>query len=159
MVNKGFKRVNLLQGNKRSELPQPYGYSKDFQVEEGGSTEDKKKTEILLEQAWALATSPFKTILMNGFFMWMTGNSLSIFPLIFLFSIMYSTIKTLSGTSEAFKKFNGLKGDILFYKAIYFGINLIALGMGLYKLYNMGLLPLHPADYVDLVPFMKVILN
>lgn len=38
------------------------------------------------------------------------------------------------------------------FKLMYIGINLVLFGMGLYKLNTMGLLPLSPSDYVDLVP-------
>jgi hypothetical protein len=35
---------------------------------------------------------------------------------------------------------------------MYGGINLCIVSIGLYKLYSLGLLPLSPADWIDLVP-------
>jgi len=42
------------------------------------------------------------------------------------------------------------------YKLIFIGINMIILAIMLYKFYNMGLLPLNPSDYTDLIPKTKV---
>jgi hypothetical protein len=156
MSAKTFKRVNLLKGGVKSELDVPYGFSRDFEAEAQTANEDKKKREIMIQQAWSLATSPASGIFMNLFFFWMMGNSIHIFTLVFLFSIMYNTIKTISNTNQVFKRFEPIKNDLLFYKLIYAAINSAVLFLGLYKLYGLGLLPLHPADYVALVPNMKV---
>ena len=42
------------------------------------------------------------------------------------------------------------------YKLIYFGINIVLLGIIIYKLSAMGLLPVSPTDYVDLIPLYQV---
>jgi hypothetical protein len=42
------------------------------------------------------------------------------------------------------------------YKFMYLGINLILLGLVLYKMSSMGMLPVLAADYVDLVPTFDV---
>ena len=42
--------------------------------------------------------------------------------------------------------------DFLFYKLIYVVINLGVLGFVLYKLYGIGLVPLNPSDYLDILP-------
>lgn len=156
MSQKPFKRVNLLAGLKKPELDAPYGFTRDTEAEAATSSEDKKKREILLQQAWNTATAPVSGIFMNVFFFWMMGNSVHIFTLIFMFSIMYNTLKSIGNTNEVFKKYESLKDAVFFYKLIYMAVNGVVLCIGLYKLYGMGLLPLHPADYVDLVPYMKV---
>jgi hypothetical protein len=43
------------------------------------------------------------------------------------------------------------------YKLMYSGINLVLLGIVLYKMSAMGMLPVLAADYVDLVPTFDVI--
>lgn len=45
------------------------------------------------------------------------------------------------------------------YKFMYIGINLILLGIVLYKMSAMGMLPVLAADYVDLVPPFDVIVR
>ena len=42
------------------------------------------------------------------------------------------------------------------YKFMYLGIQLVLLGIVVYKLSAMGLLPVSAADYVDMVPPFKV---
>ena len=53
---------------------------------------------------------------------------------------------------KAFKQFEGYKIPLLPYKLMYAAIQSVILGIGGYRLYTMGLLPLSPADYVDLIP-------
>jgi hypothetical protein len=157
MASKGFRRVNLLSGLKKSDMDVPFGYAKETEELAPSTKEDKQKREILLQQAWNTATSPMSSIFMNVFMFWMMGSSVHIFTLVFMFSILYNSIKTIGGTNEVFKKFDLIKDAIGFYKLIYMGINSVVLLFGLYRLYGMGLLPLHASDYVALVPHMKVI--
>ena len=42
--------------------------------------------------------------------------------------------------------------QLCIYKLIYIAANLFILGFIAYKFYGMGLLPLSPSDYVDLLP-------
>jgi Protein of unknown function (DUF1077) len=156
MASKGFKRVNLLGANKKSELELPFGYAKETEEVAYNASEDKKKREILLQQAWNTATSPMSSIFMNVFMFWMMGSSVHIFTLVFMFSILYNSVKTMSTADEVFKKYETIKDAVTFYKLIYIALNGVVLAFGLYKLYGMGLLPLHAADYVALVPYMKV---
>lgn len=44
------------------------------------------------------------------------------------------------------------------YKIVYLLIHGFILGIGLYKLYTIGLLPLNAADWIDLVPNHEVTL-
>ena len=39
---------------------------------------------------------------------------------------------------------------------MYFGIQSVILSIGLYKLYTIGLLPLSPSDWIDLIHPLKV---
>jgi hypothetical protein len=157
MASKGFKRVNLLSGLKKSEMDVPFGYAKETEEATLTSKEDKQKREILINQAWSTATSPVSQIFMNIFMFWMMGSSVHIFTLVFMFSILYNSVKTISNTNEVFQKYEGIKDAIGFYKLIYMGLNSVVLIFGLYRLYGMGLLPLHASDYVALVPHMKVL--
>lgn len=46
--------------------------------------------------------------------------------------------------------------NISFYKRIYLALNLVLLGIPLYKMLTMGLLPVAPSDYIALVPQFSV---
>ena len=73
-----------------------------------------------------------------------------------IYNMMSTPIKGLLDTNNKFAKFHSLGSQVNQYKLIHIGINLILLAMGLYKLNSMGLLPLSPSDYVDLVPKSRV---
>ena len=153
---KAFKRVNLLIGAKKGDLESPFGYAKETDVDVANNSDSKKKREILLQQSWNTATSGVSSIGMNAFMFWMMGSGVHIFTLIFMFTMLYNSIKTISNVSLVFKKFESLKEAIWLHKLIYAAINSVPLLIGLYKLYGMGLLPLHPSDYVALVPKHRV---
>lgn len=49
-----------------------------------------------------------------------------------------------------------MTNSMMKYKVMYLGIYLILLGIVVYKLSAMGLLPVSAADYVDMVPPFEV---
>lgn len=55
-----------------------------------------------------------------------------------------------------FEPYEGMLPSLAKYKIMYAGINLILLGIVLYKMSAMGMLPVLAADYVDLVPTFDV---
>jgi len=54
--------------------------------------------------------------------------------------------------SLAFKQFEGHGVALLPYKLMYGAIQMVILGLCLNKFHGMGLLPLSPADWIDLIP-------
>jgi len=144
--------VNLSKG-KHQNLPDPIGFTKNF----GDVAEGEQRSSHQIKEAWekkikAFAMSPAQSILMVLLMMWMQGGGLNIFTIFFVFSVIMQPLKGLFGVNQAFKQFEG-KGVVLFpYKLIYAGIQCIVLGIGFYKFYTMGLLPLSPSDWIDLIP-------
>jgi hypothetical protein len=53
---------------------------------------------------------------------------------------------------SVFEPFEDQTKSIMKYKVIYIAINLVGLGIIVYKLSNMGLLSLSPSAYIDLIP-------
>ena len=94
---------------------------------------------------------------------WMFGNNISIF-------ILFPIVQTLStavggilnmqkgNTSyhPVFEPYEGMTTSMMKYKFMYLGIHVILLGIVVYKLSAMGLLPVSAADYVDMVPPFEV---
>lgn len=58
-----------------------------------------------------------------------------------------------------FEPYEHLVPSLLKYKAMYLGINIIILGIVVNKLSNMGLLPVSPTDYIDLIPPYRVLIH
>jgi len=58
-----------------------------------------------------------------------------------------------------FEPYEGMLPSLGKYKLMYLGINSILLGIVLWKMAAMGMLPVLAADYVDLIPTYDVIIK
>lgn len=137
--------------NKQSDLNDPPGRQKKVEDYDKGNNSELKK--IMQNRAWTTAISPLTSIFMYVIMFWMMGNSLNIYTLIMICSVGINQIKGIFGVNEKFKVFEQHKFEELsFYKLVYLLVNLAILLFIAYKLFNLGLLPLSPADYVELLP-------
>ena len=104
-------------------------------------------------RAFQAAISPGKSVFMYMFVFWLMGSNSNIITRFFFFNAFMTPIKSILNIETTF---NSLKNehfsDFLFYKLIYLVINLGVLGFVLYKLYGIGLVPLNPSDYLDILP-------
>lgn len=98
---------------------------------------------LKLKKAWELAIAPAKSLPMSAIGMWMTGNSLQIFSIFMVFTLFKSPLQALLSTNSTFVRFvtDGTRGQMLLVKLVYVLTNLLALGLGIYKVNAMGLLP------------------
>ena len=109
--------------------------------------------ELTKSRAFQAALSPGKSVVMYMFVFWMMGSNLNIFTIFFFFNAFMTPIKSILNLESTFKALeNEYFSDFLFYKLIYIVINLGVLGFVLYKLYGIGLVPLNPSDYLDILP-------
>eukprot|EP00578_Thalassiosira_sp_NH16_P001360 CAMPEP_0181135188 /NCGR_PEP_ID=MMETSP1071-20121207/32489_1 /TAXON_ID=35127 /ORGANISM="Thalassiosira sp., Strain NH16" /LENGTH=205 /DNA_ID=CAMNT_0023221759 /DNA_START=329 /DNA_END=943 /DNA_ORIENTATION=+ len=100
-------------------------------------------------KAMSIAVSPGKQIAMNGFMLWMSGKSLNIFSISITTMAIMNPVKGILSVSNAFRSCEDPDGkvDLTSAKALFVLMNLIWLGVGLYKMANMKLLPLTSADW------------
>ena len=70
--------------------------------------------------------------------------------------IIASFLNTIVLYKLAFKPYENKGIDLFKYKLMYLGIYGFVLSIGLYKFYNLGLLPLSPSDWVDIIPGHEV---
>lgn len=142
--------VDLTSKSRDNVLPYPPGYQRNVETfEESSRTNEKIK--ILTDKAFQLAISPASSIFMAFVLFYFLGSTLNIYTLIMLFTFISSQVKTLVNINKTFKDYESVP-QLGFYKFIYFCMNLGIFCYSLSKLYNMGLLPLSPSDYVDLLP-------
>eukprot|EP00555_Chaetoceros_dichaeta_P002254 CAMPEP_0198252932 /NCGR_PEP_ID=MMETSP1447-20131203/3406_1 /TAXON_ID=420782 /ORGANISM="Chaetoceros dichaeta, Strain CCMP1751" /LENGTH=159 /DNA_ID=CAMNT_0043938375 /DNA_START=262 /DNA_END=741 /DNA_ORIENTATION=- len=117
------------------------------------AAKDKKQQLAIVAKkqanAMAMATSPGKSIMMNGFMMYMSGSSLNMWSLNVTGMSILTPIKSILGMNFAFKKFEDPDGkvDMQMAKVLFALLNLIWLGVGLYKMSKMRLLPTTSADW------------
>jgi len=119
--------------------------------------QDKEKEVLARKVARvnALQWAPVRSLPMNLFIMWMTGNEIQIFSIMVTGMAVYSPFQALAATNATFKPFASdpeLRSDVWRCKLVYVVMCFVALGVGLWKLQNMGLLPTGAADWVDHSP-------
>ena len=96
-----------------------------------------------LKKSWELALAPAKQLPMNAIMMYMSGNSLQIFSIMMVFMLFMNPVKGLLGINQAFERFetDGTRARLWAVKAVYVLMQLVALGLGVWKVNGMGLLP------------------
>lgn len=119
---------------------------------------------LKLKKSWELALAPAKALPMNAIMMYMSGNSLQIFSIMMVFMLFKNPIAGLISTNEVFRRFEteGTRGRLWGVKIVYVAMQLFALGLGLWKVNGMGLLPTTRSDWLawegERVPLERAVL-
>ncbi|EAW13908.1 ER membrane protein complex subunit 4 [Aspergillus clavatus NRRL 1] len=139
-------------------IPDPPGYSKEKVLGKGRAQQQAAaaaakpaETDVLkLKKAWEIALAPSKQIPMNAIMMYMSGNSLQIFSIMMVFMLFKGPIQGLISTNTVFAKFEseGIRGKLLGVKAVYVLMQFGLLGLGIWKVNAMGLLPTTRSDWL-----------
>ncbi|KAI9821153.1 MAG: hypothetical protein M1827_003887 [Pycnora praestabilis] len=125
-----------------------------------------EETDTLkLKKSWELALAPAKQLPMNAIMMYMSGNTLQIFSVMMVFMLFKNPIQALFSTNQAFTRFEteGTRGRLWVVKAVYVLMQLGALGLGIWKVNGMGLLPTTRSDWLawetEREPLERVIMS
>lgn len=98
---------------------------------------------LKLKKAWEVALAPVKSLPMSAIMMYMSGNTLQIFSIMMVVMAFKNPLMGLVNTNQAFERFrtdsNG--AQLLQTKLVYVACQFVALGVGMWKLNQMGLLP------------------
>ncbi|VDN95899.1 unnamed protein product [Rodentolepis nana] len=105
--------------------------------------------QLKVKRSWDIALGPLRQLPMNLFFMWMTGNSISIFPIMMVFMMFTRPISVLLSLQTTLKMIEGDQAVIQCLVFI-FG-NLLAISLALYKCHSMGLLPTYASDWLSFI--------
>jgi uncharacterized membrane protein len=103
-----------------------------------------EETDALkLKKAWEVALAPVKQLPMTAIMMYMSGNSLQIFSIMMVAMAFKNPVMGLVATNQSFERFEsaGNKAQMLMVKAVYVGMQILALALGVWKVNGMGLLP------------------
>lgn len=106
---------------------------------------------LKMKKAWELAYSPAKSIPLNLFMSYMTGNSLQVIPLTMALMLLWnplSTIANLTNSTFAKLKTASNSSQILLAKGVFVVGHVACMLIGLYKFYKMGLIPHTEADWL-----------
>jgi hypothetical protein len=97
--------------------------------------------------AMSIATKPGQQIFMQAFMLWMSGNQLNMFSINVTSMAILTPITAIFGIDQAFSRFSDV--DLQIPKLIFIALNLVFLGIGLYKMSSMRLLPTTSADWTS----------
>ncbi|KAL9098219.1 MAG: hypothetical protein Q9163_006082 [Psora crenata] len=113
------------------------------------STSEETDT-LKLKKSWELALAPAKALPMNAIMMYMSGNSLQIFSIMMVFMLFKTPITGLMQTQQVFRKYEteGNRESMMAVKGCYVLMQLLALGLGVWKVNGMGLLPTTRSDWL-----------
>eukprot|EP01111_Echinosteliopsis_oligospora_P009679 TRINITY_DN2875_c0_g1_i1.p1 TRINITY_DN2875_c0_g1~~TRINITY_DN2875_c0_g1_i1.p1 ORF type:complete len:173 (+),score=45.52 TRINITY_DN2875_c0_g1_i1:24-521(+) len=107
---------------------------------------------LKMKKAWDMATAPGKGIFMQGFMLWMAGSGVNIFTIMMVGYAMINPLKAIFSTNTAFKQFEDAKRSLFTVKAIFVMMNLLTLGVAVYKCATLGFLPTTPSDWISFLP-------
>jgi hypothetical protein len=104
-------------------------------------------------QVMSIAYGPGKSLLTTAFMLWMSGSSIQIFSIMMTGMSLINPLKAISSIGTTFKAYEKEEGlDLKLPKLIFLGLQLLSLGVAVYKCSTMGLLPLTSADWVSNIP-------
>lgn len=89
------------------ELPSPPGYSPSVVQVHTESSRESDTSHLLNKKSWEVALGPLKQVPMNLFIMYMTGSSISIFPIMMVGMLIVRPIKALFTMKNTFKMMEG----------------------------------------------------
>jgi len=135
---------------KGHSLPAPYSLLPNADTVEETTTKGKLTLDSKFKQkkVWEIAASPMKNIGMMAFMMWMSGNSVQIFSIGITITALMQPVKSIMSSTQVFARFADKDVDTFLPRLLFIAVQLGGLGMGLYKLSNMGLLPTHGSDWI-----------
>ncbi|XP_053206515.1 ER membrane protein complex subunit 4-like [Panonychus citri] len=133
--------------NEKNELGSPPGFVSNvlFNV----PVVEQSDGALIVKKSWDIALGPVRQLPMNLFIMYMAGNSISIFPIMMVGMLFLKPVKALLQINTTFKLIEG--NQSILQKFIYLLGNILCLALALYKCQSMGLLPIHPSDWLDFV--------
>uniref|UniRef100_A0A3Q3M382 ER membrane protein complex subunit 4 n=2 Tax=Mastacembelus armatus TaxID=205130 RepID=A0A3Q3M382_9TELE len=104
----------------------------------------------LVFRCWDVALGPLKQIPMNLFIMYMSGNTISIFPIMMVCMMAWRAIQALMSMSATFKLLESSSQQWL-QGLVYLIGNLLGSALAIYKCQSMGLLLTHSSDWLAFI--------
>lgn len=112
----------------------------------------RQRQEALYNQA----TAPLKQIAMLAFMMYMSGNTLNIFPIMMTMSGIYQPLSAILKSKSVFPADPDGKLNTALPRLLYCAVQSLGLLIALYKIHAMGLLPTNLADWVAAIRVPEV---
>ncbi|ODQ65569.1 DUF1077-domain-containing protein [Nadsonia fulvescens var. elongata DSM 6958] len=111
----------------------------------------KSMDELKVKKAWEVAFAPAKSLPMNIFVSYMSGNSLQLIPLMMTLMMFFvQPMKSIAGSGGQFTKFQTPQNytDVSMARWGFVAAQALSLAVGVWKLGQMGLLPNKASDWL-----------
>ncbi|KAF4990824.1 hypothetical protein FDECE_14230 [Fusarium decemcellulare] len=124
--------------------------NKDGKVQPRKPPTAEEMDTLKVKKAWEVALAPVKGLPMTAIMMYMSGNSLQIFSIMMVFMAFKNPLMGLVNTNQALERFQteNNSAQLLQVKLVYVACQLVALGVGIWKINTMGLLPTTRSDWL-----------
>ncbi|KAF9305233.1 hypothetical protein BGZ74_010922 [Mortierella antarctica] len=117
---------------------------------------DDGKKQGTRKTPWDVALAPGKQLPMQGFMLWMSGNSVQIFSVAITAMLMFSPIKALFSMSQVFERYETVSpvkvafvdSKLALPKVTFIAMQVLTILLGMWKLNAMGLLPTSHSDWL-----------
>ena len=124
----------------------PVGYSdKPHMVVDTTNAEEGSRLNSM--RSWEVAMGPLKQAPMNVMISWMAGNSIALFPIMFVGMLLFRPFQSMLALGKAFEAIEPGPQQML-QKLTYILGNFVNLAIALYKCHSMGLLPTYASDWL-----------
>ncbi|ODV92533.1 hypothetical protein CANCADRAFT_22594 [Tortispora caseinolytica NRRL Y-17796] len=142
---------------KDTNIQNPPGFDSNITktVSDEPSRKDiKTQEELKVSKAWSIVTSSAKMIPMNAIIAYFAGNSLQMFSILTTFMLFWTPIKALTSINATFAPYSteATQDKILVTKLAYMLLQLVQIGIGIWKIDALGLLPTHKSDWLAWEP-------
>ena len=129
----------------------PSGYLPgDHDTQPTPSTQTLQKTaDLVYQSAMNTALAPGKQLLMTGFMLWMSGNTLQIFSIMMLGMALYQPLTRMFNVQARVCQVWWCEWFVVCRRLVFVLCNLAGVGLALYKCQSMGLLPTSSADWLS----------
>ncbi|THD26267.1 ER membrane protein complex subunit 4 [Fasciola hepatica] len=114
----------------------------------GGAVRDSDP-QLVIQRSWNIALGPLKQVPMNLFIMWISGNSISFFPLMSVIMLFLRPIQALFSIQTTFSLIEGSQAPM--QRLVYVFGNFVMIALAMYKCHTMGLLPTYASDWLSFV--------
>ncbi|KAF8564639.1 hypothetical protein P879_06394 [Paragonimus westermani] len=105
--------------------------------------------QLVVQRSWNIALGPLRQVPMNLFIMWISGNSISIFPLMSVIMLFLRPIQALFSIQSTFSMIEGSQAPL--QCLVYVLGNVVMIALAMYKCHSMGLLPTYASDWLAFV--------
>ena len=155
--NKSFRQrkwfIDMTRSNANNSLiplkcdhVPPVGFSdKPHMVVDTTNAEEGSRLNSM--RSWEVALGPLKQAPMNVMISWMAGNSIALFPIMFVGMLLFRPFQSMLALGKAFEAIEPGPQQLL-QKLTYILGNCVNLAIALYKCHSMGLLPTYASDWL-----------